>query len=61
MMAASRDVAGRTIADVVVQLRCQQLRGAPGQPGAAWRRCGGGAGQDGRDGWWVVLIGENRN
>jgi hypothetical protein len=55
LMAANREVAGATVADVVVQLRCEKCRQPPLTVALVDDPAGQAPGRMGSSGWRVVL------
>jgi len=58
LMAANRQLAGQTIADVVVQLRCRQCGQRPTSIALLEHGAARAHGRIGAQGWWVTLVGE---
>jgi hypothetical protein len=55
-MAVNRELAGATVADVVVQLRCEKCHRRPIMVALVEDPAGQAAGRMGPSGWRVVLI-----
>ena len=58
-MAANRELAGLTIADVLVHLRCRQCGQRPTSIALLKHGAAGAYGRMGASGWIAPLVGEN--
>jgi hypothetical protein len=59
MMTANRQLVGLTIAEAVIQLRCQQCGQRPASVALLEDGAAGSYGRMGATGWQVVLVGED--